>query len=55
MAAGTTDAVLPGMILNMGKRVSWADPLAGGQQRSVAAGRLECTMQVGRGLGKHCA
>ncbi|KAL4426976.1 hypothetical protein ABPG77_009537 [Micractinium sp. CCAP 211/92] len=45
MAAGTTEAVLPGMILNLGKRVSWADPLAGGAERSVAAGRLECTMQ----------
>ncbi|KAL4457941.1 hypothetical protein ABPG75_012806 [Micractinium tetrahymenae] len=45
MAAGTTEAVLPGMILNLGKRVSWADPLAGGAERSAAAGRLECTMQ----------
>lgn len=45
MAAGTTDAVLPGMILNTSKRVSYADPLAGGQHRSLPAGRLECTMQ----------
>lgn len=45
MAAGTTDAVLPGMILNLAKRMSWCDPLAGGQKRSLAAGRLECTMQ----------
>ena len=27
--------------------VTFADPLAGGAQRSVPAGRLECTMQVG--------
>lgn len=96
MAAGSTDAVLPGMILNTAKvgctrawhegraaqaggvvgkgclcqlaasaalpalashiaarsprsrtqTVTFADPLAGGAQRSVPAGRLECTMQV---------
>ena len=46
MAAGTTDAVLPGMLLNLGKCVRWQDPLAGGHERSVRAGRLECTMQV---------
>lgn len=45
MAAGSTEAVLPGMILNTSKRVAWSDPLAGGAERSTAAGRLECTMQ----------
>ena len=48
MAAGTTEAVLPGMILNLTKKVAAVDPRRAGSgagQRSVAAGRLECTMQ----------
>ncbi|PSC72756.1 nucleotide-diphospho-sugar transferase [Micractinium conductrix] len=45
MAAGSTDAVLPGMILNLSKKVTWSDPLAGGADRAQAAARLECTMQ----------
>ena len=49
MEAGSTDAVLPGMILNLGKAVSHRDPLRGGAERSLAAGRLECTMQVSGG------
>lgn len=37
---------MPGMIFNMKKRVSYRDA-ATGEQRSVHAGRMECTMQVG--------
>eukprot|EP00193_Tetraselmis_chui_P003611 CAMPEP_0177752566 /NCGR_PEP_ID=MMETSP0491_2-20121128/989_1 /TAXON_ID=63592 /ORGANISM="Tetraselmis chuii, Strain PLY429" /LENGTH=887 /DNA_ID=CAMNT_0019267781 /DNA_START=95 /DNA_END=2758 /DNA_ORIENTATION=+ len=37
-------AVLPGMIFNLNKKVSYTDALTGAE-RSVRAGRLECTMQ----------
>jgi len=37
-------AVLPGMIFNLNKKVSYTDALTGAE-RSVHAGRLECTMQ----------
>ena len=39
-------AAMPGMIFNMKKRISYTDA-ASGEQRSVHAGRMECTMQVG--------
>ena len=42
-------AALPGMIFNGKKQVSYLDA-ASGEQHSVRAGRLECTMQV-RGCG----
>ena len=38
-------AAMPGMIFNMKKRISYTDA-ASGEQRSVHAGRMECTMQV---------
>ena len=38
-------AALPGMIFNAKKKVSYTDG-ASGEERSVRAGRLECTMQV---------
>lgn len=38
-------AALPGMILNTSKKTTFVDA-ASGQERSVAAGRMECTMQV---------
>lgn len=38
-------AALPGMILNTSKKTTFVDA-ATGQERSVAAGRMECTMQV---------
>ena len=43
--SGTGGAMLPGMIFNGRKRVSFTDALTG-EKRSVLAGRLECTMQV---------
>jgi len=42
---GSTDAILPGMILNMNKEVVHRDPEAGWEERKEKAGRLECTMQ----------
>lgn len=42
-------AALPGMIFNSNKSVSWIDP-ATGKQCKEQAGRMECTMQVGRQL-----
>lgn len=42
---GSTDAILPGMILNMNKEVVHRDPEAGGEERKEKGGRLECTMQ----------
>eukprot|EP00192_Tetraselmis_astigmatica_P009689 CAMPEP_0117698622 /NCGR_PEP_ID=MMETSP0804-20121206/29852_1 /TAXON_ID=1074897 /ORGANISM="Tetraselmis astigmatica, Strain CCMP880" /LENGTH=885 /DNA_ID=CAMNT_0005512935 /DNA_START=195 /DNA_END=2852 /DNA_ORIENTATION=+ len=37
-------AVLPGMIFNLNKRITYTDVLTG-VERSVRAGRMECTMQ----------
>jgi hypothetical protein len=42
--AGTTDAILPGMILNLNKKVCHVDPYTGAETHTHA-GRLECTMQ----------
>ena len=42
---GSTDAILPGMILNMNKEVVHRDPEAGWEERKEKGGRLECTMQ----------
>ena len=42
--AGTTDAVLPGMILNLKKETTYKD-LERGIEGKTKAGRLECTMQ----------
>ena len=39
-------AALPGMILNTSKKTTFTDAHSG-QERSVPAGRMECTMQVG--------
>ena len=38
-------AALPGMIFNAGKRVTYTDALTGAE-RTVHAGRMECTMQA---------
>lgn len=38
-------AALPGMIFNQSKKVTYTDALTG-RERSVHAGRMECTMQV---------
>ena len=38
-------AALPGMIFNQGKEVTYTDVVSGAD-KSVYAGRLECTMQV---------
>ena len=38
-------AALPGMILNTSKKTTYTD-VASGQEHSVPAGRMECTMQV---------
>ena len=38
-------AALPGMIFNQSKKVTYTDAVTG-QERSVYAGRMECTMQV---------
>lgn len=38
-------AALPGMIFNQGKKVAYTDVVSG-EDKSVYAGRLECTMQV---------
>ena len=38
-------AALPGMIFNQSKKVTYTDAVTG-QDRSVYAGRMECTMQV---------
>ena len=40
-------AALPGMILNTSKKTTYTDASTG-QQHSVPAGRMECTMQVCR-------
>eukprot|EP00887_Chlorella_sp_A99_P002643 scaffold6.g2643.t1 len=48
MAASSTDALLPGMILNLGKKVRYQDAWLGAEREVHAgepAGRLECTMQ----------
>lgn len=45
VAEGRTDAVLPGMILNLSKAVTYSDAAARGAHRTLQAGRLECTMQ----------
>jgi len=44
VSAGTTDAILPGMILNLQKEACYVDAASGNECR-VPAGRLECTMQ----------
>ena len=44
-AASGGGGALPGMIFNAKKKVSYTDG-ASGEERSVRAGRLECTMQV---------
>lgn len=44
ISRGSTDAVLPGMILNTKKKVAYHDAWLG-CEREVPAGRLECTMQ----------
>ena len=38
-------AALPGMILNTSKTISYTDAESG-QEHSMPAGRMECTMQV---------
>ncbi len=38
-------AALPGMILNLSKKTTFTDASTG-QEHSVPAGRMECTMQV---------
>lgn len=38
-------AALPGMIFNQSKKVTYTDAVTG-KERSVYAGRMECTMQV---------
>ena len=38
-------AALPGMIFNQSKKVTYTDAVTG-RERSVYAGRMECTMQV---------
>lgn len=38
-------AVLPGMIFNLNKKVTYTDAVTG-LERSIRAGRMECTMQV---------
>lgn len=38
-------AVLPGLLFNTSKTVTYADAADGGQEKSIQAGRLECTMQ----------
>ena len=43
--AGSTDAILPGMILNLSKEVAHKDPQGSGAVLRTKAGRLECTMQ----------
>jgi hypothetical protein len=42
--AGTTEAILPGMILNLNKEIVHVN-VDTGTEESVQAGRLECTMQ----------
>ena len=44
IAAGTTEAILPGMILNVKKETTHRNLESGKEERS-RAGRLECTMQ----------
>uniref|UniRef100_A0A1D2AAQ5 UGP3-like C-terminal hexapeptide repeats domain-containing protein n=1 Tax=Auxenochlorella protothecoides TaxID=3075 RepID=A0A1D2AAQ5_AUXPR len=44
-ADGDAAALLPGLLLNTGKRVTVRDAAAGGATTTLAAGRLECTMQ----------
>jgi hypothetical protein len=44
VALGTTDAVLPGMILNLKKESVHRDVVTG-EEKKCRAGRLECTMQ----------
>ena len=39
-------AALPGMILNTSKKTTYTDAWSG-EEHSVPAGRMECTMQVG--------
>lgn len=38
-------AALPGMIFNQSKKVTYTDAVSG-RERSVYAGRMECTMQA---------
>ena len=42
--AGTTEAILPGMILNLNKEIVHVN-VDTGTEESIQAGRLECTMQ----------
>lgn len=44
IASGTTETILPGMILNLKKEVAQIN-ITNGLQESIPAGRLECTMQ----------
>lgn len=44
MARGDGAQLLPGLIFNLNKKVSYTDPL-GGPSRQVTAGRMESTMQ----------
>ena len=44
IASGTTETILPGMILNLKKEVAQIN-IKTGLQESIPAGRLECTMQ----------
>ena len=52
-------AALPGMIFNQSKKVTYTDAVTG-QDHSVYAGRMECTMQVcliieAAGAASNCA
>lgn len=44
VASGTTEAILPGMILNLNKSIAHVN-VESGEEECVPAGRLECTMQ----------
>lgn len=43
--SGEGGAALPGMIFNQSKKVTYRDAVSG-EEKSVYAGRMECTMQV---------
>eukprot|EP00955_Chlamydomonas_euryale_P045004 353034-Chlamydomonas_euryale.AAC.1 len=42
--SGSSERLMPGLIFNLKKKVAYTDPRSGAQ-RSVQAGRMECTMQ----------
>ena len=53
ISTGSSDQLMPGLIFNLKKKVSYRDPLytpggsgaEGGAERKVQAGRMESTMQ----------